>query len=607
MFLLVILVAIGAPGCPNKQPAPAPVKDKVIVADPKTEPELRSPDVSALKVGDVVPLPFIFWGGDAATFHANGGLETKAGSIFDQQGLKFKLVSEPGDSFEAQVKKYKEGTSPFLRGTMSMLGQVADDLGSDSRTKPVVFLQMTWSAGDHLVARSTIRLLSDLKGKTIALQKGGPHVGMLHDVLRTAKLDRHKDITVKWTDDVEGDKGPAALFRKDPTIDACFTISPEMADLTGGLEKTGDGTKETIKGVHVLVSTAHMSRSIADVYACRKDYFDKNQEAVQKFAAGYLKACEELIAMKKENGAAYKTLLSLTQTIYNKDKLERKEPLLNEESARGLIDDATFVGLHGNIRFFTERGNLSGFEGKQRAALDTALAEGDIKVKKEFHKVAFDYNRIKDLGGLASKALPAERFPKNLSFLPQDTIYSFIITFDADQSKFPAERYGADFARALEMASLFGKSGIEVRGHADSTNMLDDFVKTGVEMKVLRREANGDVSVVKGDARFDITNMNMKQVRAVMDQEKVPSRTRDYLQTLSEKRAKEVRDTVESFASTQGLTLDKSQIRSQGAGAFEPAVAKLKMTEAEMAKNRRVEFRIIRLRDALVSDGGFDD
>ena len=43
----------------------------------------------------------------------------------------------------------------------------------------------------------------------IAIQKGGPHVGMLNDILRTAQVD-WKDIHVVWTEDVSGDKGPAA-------------------------------------------------------------------------------------------------------------------------------------------------------------------------------------------------------------------------------------------------------------------------------------------------------------------------------------------------------------------------------------------------------------
>src|SRR5205807_7410609 len=128
----------------------------------------------------------------------------------------------------------------------------SDRLTAKPETTPVVFLQLTWSAGDHFVGRGTFRNLNDLKGKKIALQKGGPHVGMLNDILRTVKLE-WKDISVVWTDDVSGDKGPAERFRKDKTVDACFAISPEMYELTsapdsGSLQAIGDGTKKSIKG-----------------------------------------------------------------------------------------------------------------------------------------------------------------------------------------------------------------------------------------------------------------------------------------------------------------------------------------------------------------------
>lgn len=38
-----------------------------------------------------ISVPFITWGGDMATFHANGGLSTKPGTIFARQGLNLRL------------------------------------------------------------------------------------------------------------------------------------------------------------------------------------------------------------------------------------------------------------------------------------------------------------------------------------------------------------------------------------------------------------------------------------------------------------------------------------------------------------------------------------
>src|SRR5271154_3626809 len=106
--------------------------------------------VGNVTVGDVKPaeafdLPFLTWGGDVATFLANGGDKlTKKGTLFDQQGLKFNLVK--GDDFVGQCKNYLEGKTPFLRGTVSQLGQASEVLSKDPRTVPMVFLQLTWSA-----------------------------------------------------------------------------------------------------------------------------------------------------------------------------------------------------------------------------------------------------------------------------------------------------------------------------------------------------------------------------------------------------------------------------------------------------------------------------
>src|SRR5262249_54796672 len=93
---------------------------------------------------EVREVPFILWGGDVATFHANGGLETRPGSIFDKLGIRVKL--KRGDKFEQeQVKPYLANQSPFLRGTMSMLAQVSEQVSRSPESRPVVFLQLTWS------------------------------------------------------------------------------------------------------------------------------------------------------------------------------------------------------------------------------------------------------------------------------------------------------------------------------------------------------------------------------------------------------------------------------------------------------------------------------
>src|SRR4029450_424692 len=236
---------------------------------------------------------------------------------------------------------------------------------------------MSWSAGDHMIARQDIKTVTDLKGKTIALQQGGPHVGMLDDVLKSAKLTWN-DVKVVWTKDLTASAdSPAEVFRKRTDVDACFAITPDMVGLCGGLRSAGSGAEGTVKGSRVLVSTAELSRSIADVYVCRKDFYDANKELITKFVAGYLKACEELIDLKKQYEAKgseqYKSLLQLTQDIYGKTTI----PVLDD--AHGLLSDCTFVGYPGNVAFFNEQGNLHGFEAFQKSALDLAVNRGYAK------------------------------------------------------------------------------------------------------------------------------------------------------------------------------------------------------------------------------------
>ena len=561
--------------------------------------------VTDFKRGKVLEVPFILWGGDVATFHANGGLETKKDSLFAKHDLELKLVR--GDDFDRQVASYLAGKSPFLRGTLSMLAQASEKICADPRTKPVVFLQLTWSAGDHLIARGELKTLADLKGKKIALQKGGPHVGMLNDVLRTARL-KWSDIKPVWTDDVTGDKGPAERFRKDRTLDACFAITPDMEELTGGLDKKGTGTARTVKDAHVLVSTAHMRRSIADVYACRKDFFDKHRDAVEKFAAAYLKGCEELIAMKKpyqekKEAPKYKALLELTREIYG------KKDVADEAAADGLVSDAAFVGLPGNKSFFTDRGNLSGFKPKLASAQDLAVALGDAKARHEFLTAGFDYDKLKKLGELTGQDIPTRRFRDDATFLTENTIYTFTISFQPNQASFPEKEYGEAFQRALEQASLFGNAVMAVRGHADAVIVLQMFREAGLKKGELKKGKGKYDYTLKDGTRLDLRDA--RKVVELIKKDNFGNKNLDqevkFLQGLSEKRAAAVRKAVVAFAGTKELRLDESQIRAVGAGMTEPVVALPDPARREeWTKNRRVEFRIIKVSPEAIKSSDFD-
>ena len=582
--------------------------------------ELVGPgSVGSVKAGGALQVPFIIWGGDMATFHANGGLKTKSGTIIQKQGLNLNLT--PGDDFVQQVRDYRSGKSAFLRGTFRMMGQASEVIGSDPRTKGVMIMQMTWSAGDHLISREAIKTVTDLKGKTIAVQQGGPHIGMLDDVLKTAQLG-WDDITVKFYDALTGPGSPPEAFKDDLSISACFAVTPDMIGLCTDLNSVGTGAEGTVKGAHVLVSTAELSRSIADVYVCRKDFYDANRPLVRKFVAGYLKATEELVDKRAAHDAgtrdqSYINLLNQTVQIYT------EEVLPNADEAHGLLLDCTFAGYPGNVSFFEKQGNLHGFEAFQTAALELATSRGYAKQKMGLFPSGLNYKNDDFLKYLnKTEANQGERFRaeavlseiEELSsggLLDDRTILSFTINFNPNQTDFSAVRYAAEFTRVIEMADKFGNAVVAIRGHSDPSKTLIDLIKAGNAKGTLRR------SGTQGNYRYSLNGraLDLNDTSQLVDaiaagdfdgvENYNPRRTMQAALNLSRNRAGAVKNSVAEYAKAQGITMDLSQIQPQGVGIAEPFIAKPRSMD-EAKQNMRVEFRLLRVSAEVTQESDFD-
>jgi hypothetical protein len=580
---------------------------------------IGSPAIGPVSKSKQLQLPYITWGGDVATFHANGGLQTTQGSIFAQQGLSFDM--QPADDFAQQIRDYMSGKSPFLRGTFRMMGLASEIIGKDPRTKGVVILQMTWSAGDHLVARQGLKTLSDLKGKTIAIQQGGPHVGMLDDILKTAQLS-WSDIRLIWAKDLTGSSdSPAEILRNNPAVDACFAITPDMLGLCGGIDATGTGAEGTIQGAHVLVSTAELSRSIADVYVCRKDFFDANRDLIDKFVAGYLKGCEELIDLKNKyeagGSAEYERILTMAQNIYGKEVI----PVLEE--GHGLVSDCTFALYPGNVNFFTQQGNLTGFESFQQSALNLAVSQGYAKEKMGLLPSGLNYQSDRFLKYLTKTTMErGERFRAEAVLeeiellssggeLDEKTILSFTINFEPNQTGFSAVQYGAEFQRVIESSQRFGNAVIAIRGHSDPTKTLLDLIKAGSQKGILKRSGSS------GNYRYSLRGrpLDLEATRDLVSlieagsfdgaSDHNPRETMQAALNLSKQRAVEVLKAITDYASSKGVEMDASQIQPVGVGIREPFVAKpSNLNEAK--QNMRVEFRIIRVPAEATNASDFD-
>ncbi len=576
-------------------------------------------------------LPYITWGGEGATFYANGGLKTKPGTIFAKQGLNVTLTK--GDNFYLQVKNYMSGKTPFLRGTMSMIGQAAELLCRDARTCPQVFVQISFSRGDHCVATQNIRTISDLKGKRIAIQDGGPHPAFLHSILNDAGLTWN-DVKVIWT---KGLSDPAKLMKKGKA-DVAFAITPDMLSLIGGADKTGTGSEGTVKGAHMLVSTAERNKSIADVYAVRSDFYKAHPNVVTKLAAGHLKGAEQLVEWrkkweKKNRTSGYKKLLKMTQRIYGTSVI----PVLDE--AHGLFMDAKFTHHHDNVDFFTRQNNFHGFAmfNKQvtQIAVDLGLASKRVDLKGSPLK----WNSSDFIGYLSeTKVHQAPRFnavaaQKELEKMSESgklkkkTVHKFYFLFSPNQDEFSIVEYAETLKKIVELSSSYGGAMMAIIGHADPSMTLINLVKAGMSKGTITRNCVGGKfkahkvriksKCVGGTFHYKFNNrpFDLKATKSVVRAIKAgafdgvassnPRHSMQSAKNLSHKRAMAFVRAIMAYAKIHNYKLDASQFIAQGMGIREPVIPKPRNTK-EAKKNMRVEVRIIIVPSEIQNDADFN-
>src|SRR5262249_26014333 len=151
--------------------------------------------------------------------------------------------------------------------------------------------------------------------------------------------------------------------------------------------------------------------------------------------------------------------------------------------ADGLISDCDFTGLQDNYIFFNkEKPNPVGFEAKMKGALDLATSQGYASKRVEMMAHDLDFAKLKKMTELKEDLVLIKPSPFTEGD-PKGTlkpIYSFTISFEPDKPEFSVEKYGADFQRAVELSKLYGDAIIEIRGHADGTNLVKFVMETGL-------------------------------------------------------------------------------------------------------------------------------
>lgn len=497
--------------------------------------------------GGTLKIPLITWGGDVATIlaHENG--------FFKDEGLDTQLFVE--NNFPKQVEACLSGQTPLLRGTMGMINAAAE-LFRKKGTDLTVIYQMTWSSGgDALVTRSHIKKPKDLKGKTIALQLYGPHMDYLANILQSSGISS-RDVKLKWFSELSlpgyDTKGrivdPVSAFLADASIDAVMCIIPDALNLSSGGSQ-GTGAAGSVKGAKIMLSTKTASRIIADVYAVRSDYLQKNKSQMKNFVNALIKAQQSIDSLAK---APRQTLLSKAARWL----FDSAEAVPDVE---GLLGDCTFVGEAGNQQFFSGVGTTRSFKNLNDEIQGNFLQMGLISSKTPI--AAADW-----MGGSSTVSAPVDTKPRfdtkkieqkisvePTSWAEEGTLFQVEITFAPNQSDFPIDQYAGDFKKALDISQTYGGALIMIEGHSDPLGVLQ------------ARE--------KGRPSIEIQQMEQQA------------------KNLSLQRAQEVRKSFLSYCRKQKITLDESQFVAVGLGISAPKFNPPR-TRDEWAANRRVMFRI---------------
>lgn len=536
--------------------ASAQGKQDVLRAQPLTE-------VVSQRKGRVssgtLHVPMITWGGDVATVYADDF------GLFSAQGLNVKLFVE--NNFPKQVEGCLSGKTPYLRGTMGMINAAAEVFKKNGIDLVVIY-QLTWSTGgDALVTRKSVKRPKSLKGKTVALQLYGPHMDYLANILSAASVSKRK-VNFKWfkeltfpSYDTRGKVvDPVSAFLEDDSIDGVMCIIPDALSLTSGGKK-GTGAAGSVKDARIMLSTKTASRVIADVYAVRGDYFNSNRGKVQAFVKALLKAedgLSDLVKKKSSRRQDYRKVMGNAAQLM----FDSAQAIPDVEA---LLGDCYFVGLGGNVKFFTGKGTTRTLGRLTREIQSSFLEMGLMRSKITLQSAKWKYSGL--ASGLSTtsrqpqpvrKKFDVRKVEKKISvesttWAEKGTLFQVEINFAPNQSDFSESKYANDFSKALEISQTYGGALIVIEGHSDPLGILKakQAKKPSVEISRMEQQAKN----------------------------------------LSLSRSREVRKSFLAYCARKGIKMDASQFVAVGLGAANPKYNPPR-TREEWAANRRVVFRI---------------
>src|SRR6476646_6579838 len=306
------------------------------------------------------------WAGWGPIIYANNGF--KPGKLWKTPGGKdFKLELVLIDDPIAMRDAYAAGNLHVGWATLDMLPLFLEGLRKDSRVMPRVYQQVDWSnGGDGIVARDTIKTMSDLRGKTIVLAQNSPSHFFVLNALINAGV-QPAEVEFKFTQDAFQ---AAAAFNADKRLAGVVSWAPDIYNL------------EKVKGNHMLVTTATANKLIADVWFARADFAKDNPDIMEGIARGIFDAMVDLKSQDAKQKVA---------------KLMAAGYSIPESDALGMLGDAHSTNYAENRDFFLNQNNPTSFERTWDTAYFLYKRISAVTEKTSFDQV-MDFSVIQKLG-----------------------------------------------------------------------------------------------------------------------------------------------------------------------------------------------------------------
>ncbi len=398
---------------------------------------------------DAIDVHVVTWGGFAPGIYFNEGLKhSEYSRYWKEYGLKvnFVLMDDMVSSWQA----WKGDQLDMRANTFD--GMLLEYEGM-TKDEPVVVLQTDWSrGGDVLIGQRGINSINDLKGKRVVLTPMTPSQTFLMMALDAAGMSLD-DITI-----IESVDNPtAATIFKAGEADAAVVWSPTHFEIM-----------ETMPGSQVIQSTNDAAYALAGILYAKKDYVDANQDKVQKFYEGWMKASAEL-----RNEANKEKAAKILGEAFN----------LPVEATMGMMFDA-YHATHGDNKSFFGLRNDGAFSGQ-------ALYD--------------NVNRLFTKQGIINEALPSYR-----SILASSSVSRTSLTgasHDGEKSKkFTAATTEQKKAKAMSTKPVS-------INFATGVSSLSENAKTIIDLEfasVMKTYANSRIRIEGNTDNVGARDMNMR-------------------------------------------------------------------------------------------------